>query len=169
VPVTIRRAAAADERALSEVDRLTWSSAITPQERWSPDRPFFGPGVDPDRVLVAELGDAVVGYVTLGPPTALRFNQHVLKVQGLAIAPAYQRQGIARALMRAAIAEAKRQGVLRLRLRVLATNEPALRLYRSIGFEAEGRFRNEFLLDGRYVDDVLLVISVQGSTPHSST
>ena len=41
-------------------------------------------------------------------------------------------------------------------LRVLAHNERARRLYASCGFVVEGTLREEFLLDGRSTDDLLL-------------
>jgi hypothetical protein len=45
---------------------------------------------------------------------------------------------------------------VKLSLRVLATNEVARRLYTAAGFETEGVLVDEFLLDGRNVDDHLL-------------
>jgi RimJ/RimL family protein N-acetyltransferase len=39
---------------------------------------------------------------------------------------------------------------------VLGTNSTARRLYSRCGFVEEGVLRAEFLLDGRYVDEVLM-------------
>jgi RimJ/RimL family protein N-acetyltransferase len=39
---------------------------------------------------------------------------------------------------------------------VLETNTRARRLYEAAGFEVEGVLRDEFLLAGRYVDDLLM-------------
>ncbi len=39
---------------------------------------------------------------------------------------------------------------------MLATNTAAQRLYAACGFETEGVLREEFLLDGQYVDDWLM-------------
>ncbi|GAA3066704.1 hypothetical protein GCM10020000_58610 [Streptomyces olivoverticillatus] len=64
--------------------------------------------------------------------------------------------GIGRALLRAAADEARAQGAVRLTLRVLGHNTPARRLYASEGFTVEGTLPGEFLLEGRYVDDVLM-------------
>jgi RimJ/RimL family protein N-acetyltransferase len=45
--------------------------------------------------------------------------------------------------------------VLKVELRVRATNEAAIRLYRRCGFEEEGRLRNNICLpDGTFVDDL---------------
>jgi RimJ/RimL family protein N-acetyltransferase len=43
---------------------------------------------------------------------------------------------------------------------VLSTNEAARALYRSIGFAVEGVPREDCLIDGEYVDDVLMAIPV---------
>jgi RimJ/RimL family protein N-acetyltransferase len=49
---------------------------------------------------------------------------------------------------------------------VLSTNAPAIRLYHRAGFVREGTLTDEFLIDGRYVDDVLMAKRVgAGETP----
>ena len=99
---------------------------------------------------------ALAGYVLLGRPTPLASNAHVLAVDGLAVAPEARRRGAARALLDAAADEARRRGARRLTLRVLGPNTAARRLYAASGFVEEGVLREEFHLDGAYVDDHLL-------------
>jgi ribosomal protein S18 acetylase RimI-like enzyme len=89
----------------------------------------------------------------------------VLEIQALAVAPAQQRRGVGRDLLAAAIEAATERGARRLTLRVLATNAAARRLYSSMGFEVEGVLRGEFLIDGSYVDDVLMAARV-GDRPN---
>ncbi|MYV52865.1 GNAT family protein, partial [Streptomyces sp. SID3212] len=57
---------------------------------------------------------------------------------------------------------ARNQGARRLTLRVLGHNTPARRLYEAEGFAVEGVLPGEFLLDGEYVDDVLMGRSLLG-------
>jgi ribosomal protein S18 acetylase RimI-like enzyme len=116
-------------------------------------------------VLVAEEGGEPAGYVALGRPTRLESNRHVLSVRGLAVAPAFQGRGLGRALLRAAVEEARARGARRLTLRVLGTNVGGRALYESFGFVVEGVQRDEFLLDGRYVDDVLMALSLDRAGP----
>ena len=111
-------------------------------------------------MLVAELDRVTVGYAQLAAPTPLASNRHVLELRGLAVAPAYQGRGIGRQLLAGAINAAAGRGVRRLRLRVLATNPVARDLYASLGFAVEGILREEFLINGRYVDDLLMAIGV---------
>ncbi|WP_143650286.1 GNAT family N-acetyltransferase, partial [Streptomyces tricolor] len=73
-----------------------------------------------------------------------------------AVADEARGRGIGRALVRAAVAEARRRGARRLTLRVLAHNTPARSLYEAEGFAVEGVLPGEFLIDGRYVDDVCM-------------
>jgi RimJ/RimL family protein N-acetyltransferase len=44
---------------------------------------------------------------------------------------------------------------------VFSPNEPARRLYESAGFVVEGVLPEEFLLDGRYVDDILMALVLE--------
>jgi putative acetyltransferase len=44
----------------------------------------------------------------------------------------------------------------RLKLAVYVDNEPAIRLYRKFGFEAEGTRRADAFRDGEYVDSLIM-------------
>jgi ribosomal protein S18 acetylase RimI-like enzyme len=150
----IRPARADDEPALRALDRAVWSWDVSP----SPlrDAPF-----PLDDVLVFEADDgSVAGYVALGTPTALDSNRHVVLIRGLAVAPSAQRRGVGRALLAAAEAAARERGARKITLRVLGTNPGAQALYEAYGFVVEGVQRGEFLLDGRYVDDVLMALDL---------
>ncbi|MFJ3584056.1 GNAT family N-acetyltransferase [Streptomyces sp. NPDC090127] len=153
----IRTAVPADESALGELDRSTWSPlhAVQPAPE-PPYRPFFDERHRPEEYLVAEHAGEVVGYLRLAAATPLACNRHVRQIQGLAVAESVRGRGVARALLRAAMAEARRQGARRITLRVLGHNAPARALYASEGFAVEGVLPGEFLLAGAYVDDVLM-------------
>ncbi|MEV5876612.1 GNAT family N-acetyltransferase [Streptomyces sp. NPDC052101] len=150
----IRVAVADDEEDLALLDRATWSPlhAVSPP----PQGPFFDERHTPEDYLVAEADGRVVGYVRLARPTRLASNAHVLQIQGLAVAEEARGQGLGRALVRAAVTEARGRGARRLSLRVLGHNAPARALYEAEGFVVEGVQPEEFLLDGAYVDDVLM-------------
>ena len=152
---SIRTAVPADGPRLVELDRLTWSEQNAVVPLWPADTDFFERRAPAD-VLVAERDGSAVGYTALGRPTPLECNRHVLHVQGLAVDPAVQRQGVARLLVEAAAAEATRRGARKLGLRVLGGNTGARALYASCGFVVEGVLREEFRLGGRFVDDVLM-------------
>jgi len=149
----IRPARPADERALRHLDLSTWSSLSSPAPPPPPDRPF-----ELDGVLVAELADGIAGYVKLGQALPIPASAHVLEIKGLSVSPTHRRHGVAKALLHAAIEQARSVGACRITLRVLAHNTAALDLYAGCGFEIEGVLRGYFHLDGRYVDDVLMAL-----------
>ena len=81
--------------------------------------------------LVAE-GEAPQGFVLA---RAVAGEAEILT---LAVVPAFRRQGIGRALVEAAAAEAARRGAAALYLEVAEDNPDAIALYESTGFEAAG-------------------------------
>ncbi|OPF70531.1 GNAT family N-acetyltransferase [Streptomyces antioxidans] len=155
--MTVRPAVLDDETALAELDRRTWSTLHAVQPRPQPPYdPFFTLRNRVEHILVAELAGSPVGYLRLVPPSPLACNAHVRQIQGLAVDERVRGKGVARALLGAAYQEARRQGATRMTLRVLGHNTPARRLYASEGFAVEGVLPGEFLLEGEYVDDVLM-------------
>lgn len=125
--VATRRARARDGARLAEIDAATWGSVVSPAPPGGSD--FFRPGVEPRDTFVAVVGSDVAGYVLLGPPTPLPASAHVQMVRGLAVDPAFQRRGVGRALVEAAVAEARARRARKVSLRVLDSNPEARRLY----------------------------------------
>ena len=153
----IRAALPDDAEELGLLDRATWSVRHEVMPRPAPPHPpFFDERHHVGDYLVAELGRRIVGYVRLGLSTPLASNAHVRQIQGLTVAHGARGRGVGRALVRAAVEEARRRGARRITLRVLGHNTPARRLYASEGFAVEGILPGEFLLAGEYVDDVLM-------------
>ena len=156
----VRPARAEDDPDLQALDAATWSWVVSPAPRPPHGRRFFDAATRPDDVLVAVVDGVVAGYVALGPVLPLAANRHVLELKGLAVDPGQRRRGIGASLVRAAVEAASARGARRLRLRVLAPNQAARALYEACGFEVEGVLREEFRLEGRYVDDVLMARDV---------
>ncbi|MFE9993330.1 GNAT family N-acetyltransferase [Streptomyces avermitilis] len=164
----IRFATHDDEDGLARLDRVTWSTLHAVQPRPQPPYdPFYSDRFGPRDHLVAELGGRLVGYIRLGYPTPLAANSHVRQIQGLVVAEEARGAGVGRALLRAVQEHAARQGARRISLRVLGHNTPARKLYESEGFEVEGILPEEFLLDGQYVDDVLMGRALRPAVPRS--
>ncbi|MBR8641254.1 GNAT family N-acetyltransferase [Streptomyces tuirus] len=152
-----RHARPDDDEVLGRLDRAAWSPLHAVQPRPEPPYgPFFSEQDPARECLVAELGGVVAGYLRLGSATPLACNAHVRMIRGLAVAEEARGRGVGRALLRAAREEARRQGARRITLRVLGHNTPARKLYESEGFVVEGVLREEFFLDGAYVDDVFM-------------
>ena len=164
----IRPATQADDLALHRLDVLTWSYDVSPAPPPLPDSRFLVAGRRPEDVLVAVVDTDIAGYVMLGEALPLASSRHVLEVKGLAVDPAHARRGLGRLLVMAAVREATARGARRLTLRVLGSNRGARALYESCGFRIEGILLEQFLLDGRYVDDILMAIDTPASTARTT-
>jgi ribosomal protein S18 acetylase RimI-like enzyme len=163
--VRVRPARLTDDTALARLDVTAWSAeAGFPSvfERVTgSNAPFFGADNPPQAHLVAELNGGVVGYIRLKAPTRLPENAHVMQVQGLAVDPSARRRGIAAMLVTAAVQQLRERGTRKLTLRVLSTNTGAIALYERLGFTCEGVLRDEFIINGRHVDDVMMAIPLE--------
>jgi ribosomal protein S18 acetylase RimI-like enzyme len=152
----VRAARAEDDEQLVRIDAATWTAAVSPAPAPPAGTPFFDERRRPADVLVVEVDGSVAGYAKLGQQIPLPSHEHVLEIDGLAVDPAHHRSGVGRRLVEAATEEARRRGARKLSLRVLGPNTAARRLYEGCGFSVEGILHAEFLLDGQYVDDVLM-------------
>jgi ribosomal protein S18 acetylase RimI-like enzyme len=155
--VRVRVGRASDGAGLARLDAASWTAesgfpSVMARARGS----FFADDSPPESHLVAEIDGRLTGYLRLKPATNLPENAHVFGVFGLAVAPEGRRQGVATALLRAAEERVRTQGGRKLSLRVLGTNTAAQRLYEGLGFQREGVLRDEFIINGRPVDDVLM-------------
>ena len=104
--------------------------------------------------LVAISGDEVVGWIDI-QREFWPSHAHRGKL-GMGLLPAHRGRGIGRMLMDAALKAAWASGLTRVELAVHADNEPAIALYKRVGFEHEGVFRNASLIDGHYSDAIAM-------------
>ena len=156
--IAVRLANDSDGPALTRIDLATWTPAVSPAPAPvdADTYQFFDDRTVPGNVLVAQVNGDVAGWVTVRSPTPLLSHAHVLEISGLAVDPTHQGAGVGQRLVEAAVQECRRRGARKVTLRVLGPNTAARRLYERCGFEAEGVLHDEFLLQGRYVDDVLM-------------
>lgn len=95
--------------------------------------------------LVAESAGRAVGLLTLVPGQFGRKDAHVATL-GMMIAPGYRGRGIGRQMVAYAIDWARTHEYEKIQLQVFSSNTRALNLYRTLGFEEEGRRRKVFRL-----------------------
>ena len=103
--------------------------------------------------LVALIDDAVIGWCDI-TPASFEGMTHVGRL-GMGVKAGFRDQGIGKALLKAALERAFRQGLERVELEVFRSNAPAVHLYEAHGFLREGVKVGARKLDGM-VDDVLL-------------
>lgn len=107
--------------------------------------------------LVAESNGQIVGQLTL--EGGKRRNVRHAAVLGITVAHGWRGQGIGRRLLEHAIRWARDGRLLtRIELHVFARNEGAIRLYRALGFELEGRRRGAVIRDSEPIDDLVMAL-----------
>ncbi len=97
-----------------------------------------------NRYFAARMGDTLVGYAgiaRLGRVRPFEYEIHTIGVD-----PAYQRHGIGRALMDRLLAWAEPEAVVYLEVRT--DNDPAINLYRSLGFVTVGLRKRYYRASG---------------------
>jgi RimJ/RimL family protein N-acetyltransferase len=107
-------------------------------------------------VFVAEAPAGVVGRLSIARD-ASPYSHHVAEL-GLMVAAGQRRRGIGTALMEEAVRWARASGVTKLELHVFPHNEPAIALYRKLGFQDEGHRHRHYRIGGQYVDAILMAL-----------
>jgi RimJ/RimL family protein N-acetyltransferase len=79
-------------------------------------------------------------------------------VLGMGLLPKWRRQGHGRALITPTLDAARQLGLTRIELTVHADNVGAIKLYKSVGFQQEGVLRDAALIDGVYIDSLVMGI-----------
>lgn len=124
--ITIRNMQEADLEQVARIERDTFS------EPWSREG-FRTSLVSSDTLyLVAVCGDQIAGYCGL-----LRSFEEA-DITNVAVDEKYRKKGIARRMLTSLMEEGKTQGILRYTLEVRKSNEAALHLYETLGFENVG-------------------------------
>ena len=103
-------------------------------------------------VLLADDDGDVVGYVE-ARGGHFRRNAHRATVV-IGVRASHGGWGIGRRLLEELDRWAAEQGVRRLELTVMASNERAFGLYRKLGYEVEGTRRDAMRVDGELVDEL---------------
>jgi ribosomal-protein-alanine N-acetyltransferase len=106
------------------------------------------PEAAPRRIALVAEDAEIAGFAVAGllPPEA--------ELEMIAVAPSFQRRGVARQLFFALAAEVRTAHANGIMLEVRAQNQPALSLYRRLGFAETGR-RRLYYCDP--VDDAVLL------------
>ena len=86
-------------------------------------------------------------------------NSHKGLLRAMYVRPTHRRSGAGRQLVQAVI-ETARQKVEQIQLSVVSTNQPALRLYQSLGFRQYGLEKNALKHNGLYSDEILMSLDL---------
>jgi len=133
VGTVLRPARPGDEPALAAIDAL-----VNPGP-WTATQFTAACAVgEYERALVVENGGYLVGFVVF----SLILDEAC--IHNVAVHPGWQRQGLGRSLLHAALAAAHSLGACRCCLEVRESNLAARRLYAALGFQQDGLRRNYY-------------------------
>jgi L-amino acid N-acyltransferase YncA len=142
---TIFNEAIVDRVATLETDLRTPAE----REEWlrarSPRHPVF----------VAEIEGAVVAWASLNPFNPRRVYDHVADFSVYVARPMRGRH-LGQQLLTHLLAVAPELGFHKLVLAALPVNEAGMRLYRRCGFREVGVYKEQGVLDGRWIDVVVM-------------
>ncbi|MBW3094054.1 ribosomal protein S18-alanine N-acetyltransferase [Bifidobacterium sp. 64T4] len=143
------RSITASEREL--FGRGAWSESSVRQELDAPARFYFA---DVDEDADADGRSVIRGYA------GFWYDGDDAEIMTIGVGKAYQRQGIAAALLQRLIDEARAQGAARMLLEVRVDNDPALALYERFGFQRLGLRKRYYQPEG--IDAYTMSLDVAG-------
>jgi L-amino acid N-acyltransferase YncA len=115
-------------------------------------------------VLVALADDAVVGWASLNVFNPRRAYDHVADLS-IYVERGWRGRGVGRRLLEALVARARALGYHKLVLSAFPFNEAGMQAYRRAGFREVGFYREQGLLDGKWVDTIVMEKILEG--PHA--
>ena len=112
----------------------------------------------PNAMFGCFVGDELVATAAVGYTSKFRSSRHKMVMWGVFTSPRFRSRGYGRIVVEAAIQNAFSNGVCRINLQVYVPNEPALTLYKSIGFVEYGVESDAICLGGEYYDGVHMTL-----------
>ena len=107
-----------------------------------------------DLTLVCEISNEIIAVLTI-QRGMYKKNRHTANL-GIAIKSGHRRKGVGTGMIKEAISWCRKHNISNLNLEVFSSNVNAIKAYEKIGFAEEGRKKNQFRIEGQYVDDVFM-------------
>jgi ribosomal protein S18 acetylase RimI-like enzyme len=169
--IALRQLGAADAEAFSALRREVTADnpvpmGLTLEEELT--RPLQGfreqlSYPEPNAAFGAFVGTQLVGSAAVAWPSKFPSSRHKVTLWGTFVSPRFRRRGLARLLVGKAIAHAQVSGARRVNLTVFVPNEPAVRLYESLGFVACGAEPEAVCIGGTYHDGQFMSLLVNAA------
>jgi len=105
----------------------------------------------------------LIGTASFTQQSGLK-DAHKGLLRAMYVRPAHRRSGAGRQLVQAVI-ETARQKVEQVLLAVVSDNQPAIRLYQSLGFRQYGHEKNALKHNGTYSDEILMSLDLTEVIP----
>jgi phosphinothricin acetyltransferase len=106
-------------------------------------------------VVVAESGGQIVAWASLNSFNPRRCYDHVADIS-VYVERSWRGKGVGRALLARLVELGRSLGFHKLALACFPTNKPGVALYERMGFVPVGVYREQGLLDGQWVDVLIM-------------
>lgn len=150
-------------RMFSTLSEKTLSNLIPPFTRERVEG--WTSNIDYDKVLTILAVAQEKKEEKIVASASLKFNpQKILKHKAelaIAVHDNYQNIGIGSALIEHLLKIARKRMLIKVWLNVRAANEPAIRVYRKVGFELEAKLCKECCINGEFEDEYRMAIFLQ--------
>lgn len=170
--LTTRDATPQDTEAIARIynqgieDRI---ATLETEERTREERQAWMAARGPRHpVIVAEALGEVVGWGSLNTFNPRKAYDYVADFS-VYVERAWRGRGVGSVLMAALIGRARALGYHKLVLSAFVWNEGGMTLYRKFGFRTVGIYREQGLLDGRWVDTIIMERILEGPPPPLSS
>jgi len=100
----------------------------------------------------------LVATAALGYTSKFQSSRHKMVMWGVFTSPRYRRLGLSRQVVETALQHAFSNGVHRVNLQVYVPNEPAIALYKAIGFVEYGIESDAIHINGQYYDGIHMTL-----------
>jgi L-amino acid N-acyltransferase YncA len=155
----LRLATAADAEAICRIynqgieDRLATleTEVRTPEER----RQWLAARSPRHPVIVAETAEGIVGWGSLNPFSAREAYRFVADFS-VYVERGWRGKGVGRVLLTRLIELGREHNYHKLVLSAFPFNEAGMALYERLGFRTVGIYKEQGLLDGRWVDTIVM-------------
>ena len=112
----------------------------------------------PDAVFGAFIEGHLAATAAVSLVSRFASSQHKMSMWGVFTSPRYRRRGLSRQVVGLAVEHAFSNGIQRVNLQVYTPNEPAISMYKSIGFNEYGIEPDAVYIDGCYYDGVQMTL-----------
>jgi phosphinothricin acetyltransferase len=167
-PPAVRRASLADVAGITRIynegiaDRI--ATFETEQRTQEERRAWLEARDERHPVLVAVDGGTVLGWVSLNVFNARHAYRFVAELS-VYVAREARGRGVGSLLLSAVIEEARRLGFHKIVLAGFPFNERGVALYRKFGFREVGLYREQGVLEGRWVDTIVMELLLDSGPP----
>jgi RimJ/RimL family protein N-acetyltransferase len=144
-----------DFSAVIALEKANWTTKSTPVMNSISQESFEKKLLSGAQYLLALDNDNLLGVLDYSPRHPNLESSHHVWTFGLVVDKASRRQGIATALIQKFLQVSRETNVKKITINVLGTNPEAIALYEKLGFVRIATLKDEFYIEGHYIDDLL--------------